>query len=592
MSDFPPYLGTRSRKRIAEGESESETAYKRRKTEPKTNLWVSGTDIRNYLTNDHLVDWLKLTKGSKPKTANSPSFLNYITQKGQEFETELVRYLQEAKIPIETVSEQITNDTCRETIRLMRLGVPVIHSAPFKNELDHTHGVIDFLVRSDYLHRLVSDVPIVENGTHYVVVDVKFSTLPLRADGIHLLNSGRYPAYKGQLRIYTEAIGLIQNYTPRYAYVLGRRYSYTCKDEKFSSLDCLNRLGVVDYQGVDLQFVGKTRDAIKWVRDVRAHGAEWSLFPPTREELYPNMCVDSNEWNAEKSEIAERLGDITQIWYCGVKQRTNALKKGICSWRDERCTSKAIGMNGMRASTVDAIMNINRQSVDKIRPKKIRTNLCGWRDSGEEAFVDFETFCDVFASLEELPMQPKTDSIFMIGVWFKGEYKNFTVRDASKEEEFRIMDEFVQFIKNQKSVVKLWHWYADESIWTKAENRQMDLACASGDVERADHIVDNWKLHTWADLCSIFRAEPIVIKDCFKFGLKEIAKAMYKHGLISTRIDSECKSGMDASIRAWKVFNETYLENPLNEPVIQDIAKYNEFDVKVLWDILNAIRKL
>ena len=69
---------------------------------------------------------------------------------------------------------------------------------------------------------------------HYIVIDIKFSTLPLRANGKHLLNSGSYPAYKAQCLIYTDAIGLIQGYTSRYAFILGRRWKYTQKLIKYN----------------------------------------------------------------------------------------------------------------------------------------------------------------------------------------------------------------------------------------------------------------------------------------------------------------------------------------------------------------------
>ena len=84
-----------------------------------------------------------------------------------------------------------------------------------------THGIIDLLVRSDYLHKLVDECPLTQDeikipnkldtkSYHYIVIDIKFSTLPLRSDGKHLLNSGSYPAYKAQCLIYTQAVGLIQ----------------------------------------------------------------------------------------------------------------------------------------------------------------------------------------------------------------------------------------------------------------------------------------------------------------------------------------------------------------------------------------------
>ena len=44
----------------------------------------------------------------------------------------------------------------------MAEGVPVRYSAPIKNPYDSTHGIIDLLVRSDYMSRLVNDNPLTE----------------------------------------------------------------------------------------------------------------------------------------------------------------------------------------------------------------------------------------------------------------------------------------------------------------------------------------------------------------------------------------------------------------------------------------------
>ena len=563
-------------------------------------FWVSGTDVRNYMLRDPLVDWLKLTKKSEQKLK---PFFDFIIQRGRDFEDGIVKYIHESKIPVITVSNKISDKTCNDVVKLMQAGIPVIHSAPFKNGKRHIRGIIDFLVRSDFLHVFTGENPLPENlrkfpapkldrPYHYVVIDVKFSTLPLRADGTHLLNSGSYPAYKSQLWIYTEGIGEIQGYTSQYAYVLGRRYRYTSKGEIFSSLNCLDKLGTIDYKGVDSEYRNKTMEAINWLKDLRKHGRKWTTNPPSRPELYPNMCIDSGAWNRNKQEIAEQLGDITQIWYCGIKNREKAMQQGITTWRDPRCTSRTIGMNGSRADTVDKIIDINRQDVDKIRPRVIKTDLYHWRRSCNEMFVDFETFTDIFASLEDLPSQPKTDTIFMIGVWYKSVdnswcYKNFVANKATNEEEYRIMNEFVQFVREQADP-KLWYWHADQGLWKRAENRQMDLAYEKGDIEVTDHIVDDWKLDNWADLCEVFRDEPIVIKGCFKFGLKEIAASMRKHGMITTYIESSCHTGMDAAVTAWQTYQSS--ENPASDPRIADIAKYNEFDVKVLWEILGYLR--
>jgi hypothetical protein len=545
---------------------------------------------------DPLVDWLK---SNRIRTPDKKPFTEFIKQKGKDFESSIVTYIRDNKIPIVSVSERITPESCAKTLEYMKEGVPIIHSAPFRSSSKHIQGVVDFLIRSDFLQIFTGENPLPSylvhrkapnlNGRyHYVVMDIKFSTLPLRADGTHLLNSGSYPAYKSQLWIYTQGIGELQGYTPTSAYLLGRRYRYTSKGENFSSLNCFDKIGVVDFDGIDGDYIDKTERAINWLKDVKKNGKRWSLYPPSRVELYPNMCIDSGIWNKEKQEIANKLGDITQIWYCGVKNRDIALSKGISSWRDERCDSKSLGINGVRARIIDEIISINKQNVDKVRPSKIRNRLYNWRTPCNEIFVDFETFTDIFSSFDDLPIQERTNNIFMIGVWYKSEsgyrYKNFVAKKSTDEEEFRIMDEFVAFVR-QMGNPKLWYWYADKGIWKRTENKQMDISVST---ERSDHIVDDWKLENWADLCDVFRDEPIVIKDCFKFGLKEVANALRKHGFISTEIEGVCKSGIDASVIAWQTY-ETSVDAS-RDPRLKDIAIYNKFDVKVLWEILNYIR--
>lgn len=578
-------------------------------TKHSTVDWVSATKTRNFMLNDHLVDWLKehqhhqTTKSSKNESIYNNGFTSFIMEKGVEFEKQLVKYINDKKLPIVTVSEYITNDSVKQTIDLMKAGTPIIHSAPIRNQQNHTHGIIDFLVRSDYLHKLVDECPLTNEEQvisspklghqfHYVVIDVKFSTLALRADGKHLLNSGNYPAYKAQCLIYTNAIGLIQGYTSQYAFLLGRRWKYTKKDIQFNNYTCLDKLGVIDYKNIDSFYVERTVNAIRWIRENKKHGHKWSVSPPSRPELYPNMCFDSGQWQSEKEKIADKIGEISTIWYCGVKHRNKAFLNGIKSWKDPRCNSAAIGMNGIRAPIVDNILDINRQNVDKIRPKKIINNIHKWKKEGNEMFVDFETLSDIFGSFDSLPSQSSTDMIFMIGVYWKKKgkwkYKNFVCNNTSYQEEYRIMDEFTSFAKS-KGNPKLWYWCAEPSFWKRAENRQFDIAFSENDEDKTDHITDNWSLYNWADMCDIFKKEPIVIKDCFKFGLKPIAKAMKKHGLISTSIESGCSSGMTAMTLAWKCYQE--FPNPASSPIMQDITKYNKFDVSVMHDILSYLRK-
>jgi hypothetical protein len=566
--------------------------------------WVSATQIRNYMINDHLVDWLKLytTNSSRHNKLPHKSFNSFILNKGVQFESEVVKFINNRRIPVVSVSEYITDKSVQETIDLMKKGTPIIHSAPVRNNKNLTKGIIDLLVRSDMLDTIIENSPLNDSnkyisapkligGFHYVVIDIKFSTLPFKSDGIHLCNSGSYPAYKAQTYIYNQAIGEIQGYTPDSAYILGRRWACSNKYKKHNSLSCLDKLGTINYVGMDREYVEKTEKALKWVRDVKQYGNTWSISPPDREELYPNMCIDSGKWNKQKEKIADSLGEITKIWYCGTKDRNKALQQNINSWKDPRCTSSALKINNTRSSVIDAILNINRQNVDKIRPHTIQSNLNGWKDIHNEMFVDFETLMDVFSPMDELPKQKKTNQIFMIGIYYKEGnnfiYKSFTCKELTISEEYRIINEFVTFIRKHNNP-KLWYWHAENTIWKSAENRQYDNAIRECDDDKAN-IISNWNhIDTWVDMAKIFRQEPIVIKGCFKFGLKEIIKAMNSHGLIGTKLESECDSGKEASVKAWLTYSNS--SNPSNSPVIKDIEKYNEFDVKSLYDLLTYLR--
>lgn len=580
--------------------------------------YISATKTRNFMLNDSLVDWLKLYSTSQNEQNNkncssnppkspqqikikSESFNHFIMTKGIEFEKELVKFIHNNCYPVVSVSEHITNKTVKKTIDLMKVGIPIIHSAPVRNTKNKTCGIIDLLVRSDYLHRIVNNCPLTTeeqsipspklcHNFHYLVIDIKFSTLPLRADGRHILNSGSYPAYKAQCLIYNDAVGNIQGYTPQYAFILGRRWGFVKKGIKNSSMSCLSKLGVIDYKTVDKEYVHKTANALKWVRENEKDGHQWSISPPSRPELFPNMCYDSGEWQKHKEKIANEIGEITSIWYCGIKHRNIGIDAGITSWRDSNCTSDKIGMRGARASVIDRILDINRQDVDKIRPQKINSNIFDWRTPCNEMFVDFETLSDIFSSFSDLPIQKHTEMIFMIGVWYKENqhwtYKRFTCNQTTPEEEYRIMDEFSTFVVEHGNP-KLWYWCAEKSFWNRAENRQFNLTT---NTKKHSHIDTVWDISTlWADMCELFKQEPIVIKDCFKFGLKPVSKAMQKHNLITTKLDSNCTSGMTAMVNAWKCYKES--PDPANCDVMQDISKYNKFDVCVLENILSYLRK-
>jgi hypothetical protein len=373
---------------------------------------------------------------------------------------------------------------------------------------------------------------------------------------------------------------------------MGRKYNYVCNGVKERGSSPFQRLGVIDYECADFQYIEKSQQAVKWLRDLNENGDKWSLNPPSRKELLPNMCCDSGKWNKTKEEIAANKGDITMIWQCGVKNREIAASSGIYSWYDLRCNSFTLGVSQNHRVTVDKIININRQSTDNIWPRVIHSNLYNWKSrESNEMFVDFETMSNIFTSNGSVENSDSSEMIFMIGVGYeennKWVYRNFTANNSTKEEEGRIMGEFIRFVEGRSSP-KLYYWHAENKFWMSALERH-NLLHSGIDIWKyytesitGSRIGDNYR---WADMCYIFKNEPIVVRGSFNFGLKSIAKAMYNHKLIKTNLDvDKCDSGMSAMTLA----NDAYTSGNLE--LLTDITKYNEFDCKVLWEILNYLR--
>ena len=137
--------------------------------------------------------------------------------------------------------------------------------------------------------------------------------------------------------------------------------------------------------------------------------------------------------------------------------------------------------------------------------------------------------------------------------------------DHSRE----IINEFVEFY-NEFNNPPVYYWCAEKNFWNKV--------CKYHNI---DVDID------WNDMLQIFKSEQIVIKNCFGFGLKEITKNMREFGMINTKLQSECSNGMMAMLKAWKCYG---LSNPESSPIMKDIEKYNEFDCKALFDIMNYLR--
>lgn len=594
--------------------------------------WVSASALKNYMLNDHLCDWLDLyfdkvrlkkrkrrirKKRKRIKFAqvensssNIESFKKFITTRGHEFEknildrikTKLKKY---SKTPVVTISDIWQERNLSKTLKYMLEGIPVIASAPLKNSNDKTYGTADIIIRNDYLNLLVpgtipgvsSDKLKINTDFHYVIIDVKFSTIPLTADSVHILNQDRYPAYKAQLYVYTKAMGLLQNYVPDKAYILGRGWRYKKNGKLYKDNDPFTKLGVVDYSKNDSWVINKSKCAAKWVRDVRTNGHEWDVLPsPTHRFLYPNMCIDSSEWNAAKKKIAKSCEEITLIWQCGIKNRELALDKNITKFTDKKCTAKLLGFKRKRAEIVDSIIHVNSNRCEElVLPKKLNKRIKSVVTQAVDKsdtwpmrnfYIDFETISDVFLGKERGNSFTKSkDFLYMIGVFSRQDgYRCFLSKDLTEQGEYDNAVLFSKYISNCGKAGSLWHYSSAElTIWNRLKNYYIKNPLPHTNPKKDLNIYED----QCSDLLELIKDTPIVVKNAFNFSLKSIANALHGHGLIKHFWEAGCDNGLDSMVYAWLAYKKKLQKDNTH---LNDLIKYNYVDCIVMYEILKYLK--
>ena len=577
---------------------------------------ISASSIRNYMLNDPIIDYLKEYNSIKPFNKKrkinkinkinkfnkkQDNFTDYILKAGVEFEEELINILSKEheimKVADYTESREVKK--FKETINLMKKGVPIIYQGVLHNSDNNTFGLPDLIVRSDYINKLlkyqvISDEeskiksPLLKTNFHYKIIDIKHSTIHLRSDGLHILNNDNVPAYKGQVYIYTQALNKVLGININKAFIWGKKYSYESCNIKYNITNYLNKLAIINYDNIDSEYIEKTNEGIEWIKSLKNEGSLWSLSPlPSRSELYPNMKNDKDcEFHGIKRELSDEIGEITQVWNCGYKKRKLAHSKGVYSWKDPNFNSKLINMgNTKNGLVIDKILDINRQNKDIIKPDYIKFERDKWHSCNNdmvEFYLDFETLSSNLDSNINSNINDDNRYIFMIGIGYiknnNWVFNSFIMENKSYESEEKMFNEFMFYINQilfneNKTKCKLYHWsYAEVGSYLNYKFRH--------NVKINDSHINFY------DLNKVFVNEPITIKGALDFSLKTIAKALKENNLIESFWDTEskCSNGLNAMIMA----NNLYLlkkDNIINDNVMKEIIHYNEIDCKVLWEI-------
>lgn len=605
------------------------------------NTWVSGTDIKNFINNDPLLDWLENYyeelgyNNSRYNTRNRKN--NKSDMKIFDLNTEKSKFnvlLENGKIYEECVFDEIISKFgCDveliakngrddydhkhflKTLNAMKSGVPIILQGVLFNYTNCTKGMADIIIRSDYLNKICDrkelteqeetiKAPNLSGNYHYRIIDIKWTNMTLcaKSQDRTIRNEDRFPSYKGQLCIYNTILGKMQGYTPTKAYIMAKSWesgSSTICEKGFS---CFDRLGTIDYENFDNKYIDLTVNAIKWVRQVRRDGILWSPLNPHINEMCANASNKKDApWTLIKKDIMSKTHEPTQIWRVAHLNRNFARNAGVKSLLDDKCTVDVLGVTGSEyRRVINNILTINHQTDEKVMPKKIKNNVGNWQERyPTDFYIDFETLNDYLnkhSFFDIYDSRLMSDIIFMIGVGYLDEgkwiYKVFYMNKYSITEENRILIEFINYLTETKKKLDPDNKYNTRLFhWSHAELTNLNSAY---DRHKLKILSDFTTTNKFIDLCKIFTSEPITVKGGYTFQLKDISKNMYENELITSLWDDDGPSdGLSAMIEAMNYYNKVSANtiNHHDRENFNKIIKYNEIDCKVMAEIVDYLRK-
>jgi hypothetical protein len=558
---------------------------------------------------------------------------DYIMSYGNQFENEIIQQIKH-KMKLRnqlnkliSVEESNKYLNCDKTIKIISENRHnIILNSMLINPLDGTWGKPDLIVRGDWIQTYIPSIKINSNviSSKWYIIDIKSSTINLIAKGEELSSKLLYSVYKSQIYIYTNALNVLLNKNTKISnnvkcgFILGKRYKYVL-NKNIIIKNTFDFVATIDFNkeySKGIIWNNIISKAVKWHKYLDSNWKKLQIKPINNDVLYPNMknTLNGNTcvYNIKKN-IAQYNKEITLLWNCGLLNRKLAWSRGIKHYDDPKLNSSILGFsNSNKELIINSMLSILHSNNNFILNKK--NNLFDWQTIATyEFFVDFETFnldIDVdnsFPQESDDYLYISNQQIYMIGISFLNlsnifVHYTFIINHPSFismcpnnkinsdyiycSDEKDLIIKFSVFIFqsvqqffsiNSTNLYKLFHWSNAEPLLFEKKLKQYKLE-------------EEYFKFNWVDLLKIFKHNeyPIIIKECFGFGLKEIIKKLNYYKEIDL-VWSELDDGLLSSFLARDIYLN--ISNDKMTININSIIEYNMIDCKALYCILEWMRK-
>lgn len=526
-----------------------------------------------------------------------------------------------------------------QTKRYIRDGVPIIFNSHHccnintndttndntNSSLNILYTKCDLLIQKKFLKLLISEgLPFSINDEEYVENDeeqkenlyypvlIEYSTLNLKVDKAHLLHNEKQNMYLAKLAFLQKILNTFDHDVKiaSRGFIIGRKSEYTQKGVKHVYTSAFDKIAVIDLMkgGVDEEMNELVNQCIEWFNFL--HSSEFQKYrniPVTKilkqseyanfkwkSYLHPN-CKNHNDnkYAVYKKQIVAEVGELTQLYKFGIKNRNYAHSMGITTIEELR-KHPEIGIKNNESVMYDqltAFLNSiktgqhqdnknNNTYADKLAKEKHPL----------ECFIDFEFASNLDDDFKTFPICSKTIIVYMLGCTYVDNlrktitHRTYLTNRLNVSDEQNLICHFIQDLyqfketSNTADHIKVYHWSNAE------KNILYNL------LKHNDQI--NGLNLEMQDLLQFIRDEKLILPNTNGFGLKEIGKKLYEMGLIKTCWKDELQglSSMVYTLEAENYCKNIPGKNLIDYHKMKKVVDYNYIDCIVIKEILDVLR--